>query len=273
MVKLSAFADEISMDLDEQIETLRQSNVGAIELRRVWGKGVLDLTDEEAQTVARRARDNGIGFSAVGSPIGKFPLDGDFNEELARMRRALEIADVLGCRYVRMFSYHIPKGDDPAKHREQCMDWVGQLARLCEPTGVKCALENEKGIYTDTGERHLDMLATIDSPALVGIFDPANFVQCGERPYEDCWGKLKSRIEYFHIKDVDREKNQVVPAGEGDGDLPRILKEAFETGYDNFLTLEPHLKKAAASYGDTGPALFGVAVAALRKVLADIGVS
>lgn len=273
MPKLSAFADEISPELETQIQCLKKNNVGAIELRGVWGKNVLKLTDQEVKRVADEARTNGIGFSAIGSPIGKFPLDGDFSQEIESLKRAIEIAHRLKCKYIRMFSYHIPKGDDPAKHRAQCMDWVGQLARICEPTDIKCALENEKGIYTDTGERFLDMMKTINSPALVGIFDPANYIQCGQRPYQDCWLKVKAYIEYFHVKDATMGSGKVCPAGQGDGDLAMILCEAFKEGFDNFLTLEPHLKHAGASHGETGPELFDTAVAALNKVLKQIGVA
>ncbi len=260
------------MDLTEQIDCLTKNGVGAIELRRVWGKGVLELTDEEVKRVAEQTSAAGIGFSAIGSPIGKFSLDGDFNEELESIKRAIELAHMLDCKYIRMFSYFIPKGVDYSTHRQQCIDQVAQLAEVCEPTGVKCALENETGIYADVGERHLDMLQSVDSPALVGIFDPANFVQCGQRPYDDCWKALKPYIEYFHIKDAKLVDGSITPAGQGDGDIPKILDEAFADGFDNFLTLEPHLKVAAHSHGETGPELFSTAVNALRKVLNDVGV-
>ena len=95
MPELSAFADEISMDLQEQIDCLKVNGVTAIELRRVWDKHVLDLTDEEVKKIAQMTGENGIGFSAIGSPIGKFPLDGDFNEEIERTKRAIEIANAL----------------------------------------------------------------------------------------------------------------------------------------------------------------------------------
>ncbi len=69
MVQLSAFADEISADLNEQMAVLKANGVGNIELRGVWGKNVMALTAEEVRQIAQAARDNGLGFSAVGSPI------------------------------------------------------------------------------------------------------------------------------------------------------------------------------------------------------------
>ena len=43
-----------------------------------------------------------------------------------------------------------------------------------------------------------------------------------------------------------------------------------ERGFDGFLSLEPHLAHAGEFSGFSGPDLFGVAVRALRGVLAEI---
>jgi len=51
MVTLSGFADEISQDLDEQLGTLESLGIRHLELRGVWGKNVLDLSDEELDRV------------------------------------------------------------------------------------------------------------------------------------------------------------------------------------------------------------------------------
>ena len=69
MTKISAFADEISDDLDIQIENLKANEVGYIELRGVWGSNIMDLTEDEVRQVKQRATYHGIGFSASGSPL------------------------------------------------------------------------------------------------------------------------------------------------------------------------------------------------------------
>ncbi len=45
MIRLSAFADETSADLNEQIAAIRSENIHFIDLRSVWDTNVLDLTD------------------------------------------------------------------------------------------------------------------------------------------------------------------------------------------------------------------------------------
>lgn len=270
MNKISAFADEIGDDFDLQIATLKANGVDNIELRGVWGKNVMLLSEEEVKAVKKQAADNGLGFSAIGSPLGKFPLDGDFSLQIEVVKKALHYAEILEAPYIRMFSYHIPYGDDPAQYRTQIIDWLGQLIAEAEKTNVILAHENEKGIYGDTGARCLDLYTTLKSKSFTAIFDFANFVQCNQHPYEDCWMKLRPYITYFHIKDAVLGSGKVVPAGLGDGKVEKILGEAYAAGYNNFLTLEPHLSLAEANFGKTTPDLFKTASDALKAILVRI---
>lgn len=270
MNKLSAFADEIGQDLAEQIAVLKRNGVHNIELRSVWDKKVLALTIDEVKQVKQQVQDAGMGFSAVGSPLGKFPLSGNIQEQLDATKKALEIAKVLEAPYIRIFSFHMPKGDDPAQHRAQVIDWLSAMIKEAEQTEIILAHENENGIYGDIGERCLDLYETLKSPNFTGIFDFANFVQAGEQPYTDCWGKLRKHISYFHIKDARLEDRKVVPPGQGDGDMAKILREAYADGFDSFLTLEPHLFKACPEYGETTAERFETAANALKEILSRI---
>jgi sugar phosphate isomerase/epimerase len=131
--------------------------------------------------------------------------------------------------------------------------------------------ENEKGIFGDTAARCADLLRSVRSPHLQAAFDFANFVQVGENPAA-AWSMLRDFVRHFHIKDALREGGRVVPAGEGDGHIGPILSEAYSLGYRGFLSLEPHLRVAGHSHGETGEALFGTAANALRRVCDGIGV-
>jgi len=266
MALLSAFADEISQDFDEQLAVLVETGVTHVELRGVWGKNVLKLEPREIRDVRAAADAEGIGFSAIGSPLGKFPLAGEFNEQLEGVRRALEYAQILEAPYIRLFSYHIPKGDDAADHRAQVMDWLGQLSAEAEKTDVVLAHENESGIYGDTGARCLDLIETLGSDSFTTIFDFSNYAVGGEDLLAN-WESLKDHTSYFHIKDFDCEARKVVPAGDGDGHLEPILRDAYARGFDGFLSLEPHLKD---EYGATGAERFRAAVGGLNRVLAAI---
>src|SRR6266566_201004 len=53
MIRLSAFADEISPDLDEQIAVLSSEHIHFLDLRGVWNTNVLDLPSGRFPSIAR----------------------------------------------------------------------------------------------------------------------------------------------------------------------------------------------------------------------------
>ena len=106
MVKLSGFADEISQDLGEQLDTLESLGVRYFEFRGVWGKNVLALSQEELAKVKAEIDRRGIGVSALGSPLGKAPIDADFDDYKKLVQHAIDVANVLETPYIRMFSFY-----------------------------------------------------------------------------------------------------------------------------------------------------------------------
>lgn len=268
MILLSAFADEISQDPKEQIEVLSRHGIKHIEFRAIDDTNVLDLSPARHEEFRTMLRDAGFGLSAIGSPIGKIRIDEPFEEHLDRHAKALELAAFYECPRVRIFSFYMPPGDDPATHRAAVMDRMAELAKRAADQGVTLMLENEKGIYGDHAERVLDILTTVDSPALAHAFDPANYVEVGQ-PIDEAWSMLKSRVKHFHVKDYGETARRNVPAGEGDGKIPQLLDDAARDGYDGFCVLEPHLVVAEASRGFTGPARFADAANALKRILEE----
>ncbi|MBN1581298.1 MAG: sugar phosphate isomerase/epimerase [Anaerolineae bacterium] len=270
MVTLSGFADEISPDLAVQLDTLESLNIKFMELRGVWGKNVLDLTDEELDQVKTALDERGVGVSAVGSPIGKAPIDNDFEAYKERVQRAIDVANKLGSHYIRMFSFYC---NDRNTDRDEVMRRIQEMVDMAAAGGVVMLHENEKHIYGETAVQCQDLHQTIMGDAFRATFDPANFVQAGVKPFDEAYPLLKPYIEYFHIKDAMMDGGRVVPAGEGDGQVRELMAAAKETGYDGFLSLEPHLQVAGHSSGFSGPELFATAVKALCTILDDLGIA
>lgn len=266
MIRLSAFADEISPEPTEQLDVLERHGIRFIEFRSIFGTNVLDLTDEQHAAFRDLIRSRGVGLSAIGSPIGKIKVTDPFEPHLERYARALQLAKFYETPRIRIFSFYIPEGENPDSHREEVMRRMSELARRAEAEGVSLFLENEKGIYGDNANRVLDVLSTVDSRALGAAFDPANFLEVGQ-PIDDAWRKLHSRTFHFHVKDYDTATHKNVPAGQGQGQIPRLIAEAVAAGYDGFCVLEPHLVVAEKMYGFTGPERFGDAAKALQTEL------
>jgi sugar phosphate isomerase/epimerase len=266
MFKLSAFADEISPDLDEQIRVCRANGVSHIELRSVNKINVLDLDRPLRQEVKRKLADGGVGVISIGSPIGKVKIDESWDKHFDRFKIAAELAEFFAAPYIRIFSYYPPaNGDDIRKHRDEVMRRMRAKVDHLKSGKVTLLHENEKDIYGEKGRECLDLMKTIDSPKFRGAFDFANFVQAGERPLDN-WPTLKPFSDHIHIKDAIMGSGKVVPAGKGDGQVEPILVDLHKSGYSRFVSLEPHLAAHEQFGGFSGPDLFKVAADALKDL-------
>ena len=266
MIRISAFADEISQDPNEQLDVLSRHGIKFIEFRAIHGTNVLDLSDAQHAEFREMLSSRGFGLSAIGSPIGKIRITEPFDEHLRRFDRAMDLADFYQAPRIRVFSFYIPPGDDPISHREPVIERMAELARRAADRGIVLFLENEKGIYGDTAARVADILETVNSPSLQHAFDPANYVEV-RQPIDEAWARLRYFVRHFHVKDYDAKTECNVPAGAGDGLIPRLIQEAVDSGYQGFCVLEPHLVIAELSHGFTGPERFADAVAALKGIL------
>lgn len=272
MIRISAFADEISKDPVAQLDVLERHGIKHIEFRSIHGTNVLDLGETQHEEFRSLLHSRGFALSAIGSPVGKIKITDPFDLHLDRFRLAIELAAFYATPRIRIFSYYMPPGADPGRYRDETMRRMTEMTRLAAERGVTLLLENEKGIFGDTAARVLDILETIDSRYLSHAFDPANYVEVGES-VDEAWRRLRARVSHFHIKDYDSGTQRNVPAGEGEGQIPRILGEAAADGFDGFCVLEPHLVIAELAYGFTGPERFGDAANALKGILEKQGIA
>ncbi len=266
MIRLSAFADEISPDLDTQIAVLREEGIHHLELRGAWDTNVLDLSDAQVAEIGRALAAAGLRVSAIASPIGKVAIDSPEDAELPRLARAIAVAQALGTDRIRIFSFYPAAGDESPPAREAVLTRLRALTVQARAAGMTLLHENEKDIYGDSIERCVDLLQSVDDPHFRAVLDPANFLQCGQRPYPDAYAALQPWLAYVHVKDVDRDGTHVV-AGAGDADWPDLLARLRADGYDGFLSLEPHLAAAGQFQGFSGVDRFRQASQALQRLL------
>ena len=279
-MRLFAFADEASPMIDQQIEAMHRNGLNGLEIRNADRVNVSDLSLSKAREIRKKLDDAGLITWSIGSPIGKIDIEtGDFYTHLERFRHTLDVAHTLGAENIRLFSFFIPQGKDPAPYKQEVIDRLGQFLELADGSGIDLCHENEKGIYGDMAVRCLELHQAL--PRLKGIFDPANFIQCGQDTME-AWTLLQPYIKYMHIKDA-LSNGDVVPAGKGEGNSPAILTQYRHQG--DALTLEPHLAvfaglQALEREGDTSgigkyvyssnDEAFDAACAALKDILQQL---
>lgn len=275
MAIVSAFADEIGPDPKLQLDTLEKNGVKWIELRGAWKTNVMKFTDAQCRELQKMFGDRGFGVSCIASPIGKVKMDDDLNQHFADFKHAVDLAEMFGSHYIRIFSYYPPEGRNIADFRKEIIELLRRKCDYIANRDITLVLENESKIFGDVPERCLYLLSMLPKDKLVAAFDPANFVHTGVPDvYETCWLPLRPYVGYFHLKDMKYGMgDKAVPIGQGDGDFEPILRDAVADGYQGFMALEPHLGSAGQFSGDTGPELFAVAVEALRKLAARVGLS
>lgn len=270
--QLSGFGDEIDDDPAIQVAVLQALGANHIEVRSAWGTNIVDLSNEQLQALASLLKEKGMKVSAIASPIGKVDVSLPVEHEVERLRRAVNAAKVLDARYIRIFSFYYGDSVQVESIRDAVMERMRALAGVAEEGGVILLHENEKDIFGDVPDRALDIIETVNSPALKVAWDAANFVQVGVKPFDEGYAKLRPHLEYLQVKDALFENGHVVPAGEGDGDVLRTVEALKADGYQGFASLEPHLAGAHGLGGFSGPTAFGIAARAFAKVTAEAGV-
>ena len=235
-IKIYAFADEAGGKISEQIAAMKRNGLAGVELRGTEYGNVSDLSKENAKEIIRKLNDEGLEVWSLGSPLGKISIYNEFEPEIEKLKRTLDIADTMSARNIRMFSFYLPKNEPYEKYRTKVLDRLAKMAEVAQGSGVTLCHENEKGIYGDNAERCLDILKNVSG--ITGVFDPANFIQCGVDTLK-AWDLLKDKIKYLHIQDALAD-GHVVPAGCGIGHVADIVKSYISLG-GTAMTLEPHL--------------------------------
>ncbi len=278
--KISGFSDEIDPSISIQFPVLNKLGICYFEPRGINGKNISELNDDEALALKAQMSEYGIQASSIGSPIGKIRITDDFAPHMELLARVIRTAKLLDCRYIRMFSFYPgPEGWTEAA-REEVFRRLEAMIALARQENVVLLHENEKDIYGDTVARCADIMDTLSCEHFRFVFDPANFVQCGEDT-KVAYDTLHQHIHYMHIKDALLADGRVTPAGKGDGNVPYILTQLFAKGYNGFLSLEPHLGSFVGledleiddemlKLPKSGEGTFTLACNALRSILKDI---
>jgi sugar phosphate isomerase/epimerase len=272
---LSAFGDEIDVDFERQLLCLKELNIGWLDLRAAWGINVVHMDDDQVTRVDNLCHQHGIKVACLGSPVGKSPITDPLKTEVAHLDRIFRIAERVGTRRIRVFSFY-PPAVTPEAGCDACVQESASRLRhmvdIATRNGFHLLLENEKGIVGDTIARCYALMTAMGGADLGFAWDAANFIQVGEaRPTERGWPLLGRYVEHVHVKDAFLADGRACVVGVGDGQMREFLAALRDRPYRGFLALEPHLTIAGRSSGFSGPDGMAQAVAALRSLLAELG--
>lgn len=259
LIEIGAVTDEFSpTDLAKALGAMTDLGMTFVELRVVYGRNVVELSENEIDRVREIVESCGMRVLSVASPLLKCTLpDGPqvaahiqqdvfgsayaFEDQPRLARRAFEIADRTGAKIIRVFSYW--RTIDP----EACFDRVAaalrDLADEAGRRGVIIGLENEHACNVATAGETARLLAAVGHSSLQVIWDPANALVAGETPFPDGYAKLPvSRIAHVHAKDCHVKDHAAVfgPLGEMGIDWRGQVEALVRDGYCGGISLETH---------------------------------
>ncbi len=263
--KFTGFPDEAEKSLDAQISTLKEVGWSAIELRLLDGKNVCDQTDDEWSRTWEHLQSEGIEVVGFGGQIGNWarPITSDFQADLDEIRRVAPRMQAAGTKFLRIMSY--PNDEEnplnDADWKAETVRRLKELSAIAEGEGIVLAHENCSG-YGASAEGYLGLVEAVGSPALQLILDTGNN-SLHDNDVEVTWDfyqACRQEITHVHVKCAKPSEDggeHVTCHVDEDPVQGRIFADLEATGYDGWLSIEPHIKAAihlGQDVDDTGEA-------------------
>jgi len=201
-------------ELPEALDRHVQWGVELLDLKDgLFGRGVLDLTDEQAGRAAELAGERGLKVYCLST--GLFHDDAERGEahfearHLARVDRAIEIARMLRPRFIRLLAaWSRRRGDYDgcAEYVEAECPWLvglyGQAVDRIHAAGFAATVENEVGqcIFRRPADIvwFFGRLGRREKVCLT--WDVQNLWQMGTFPTFEAYEELRPLIGYLHLK-------------------------------------------------------------------------
>ncbi len=279
---LAVITDEFTQDFEHMCKTAVELEIPALEVRTVWDKNIVDLTDQQVRELKRLADDHGRTICGLASPVFKcvhpagaaiderfhqdaFKATHGFDIQLDILKRALEIADMLEAPMIRVFSFW--RTVEPLALRSAIIESLAEAVETASPHDVLIGLENEHACNLATGEEVKPVLDALPDSGLGLVWDPANSSVSGFQGFPDDYRKAPiDRIIHVHAKDGSFDDGMEWGViGEGSVGWAGQLKALVEDGYDGMVSVETH-------WGGPGGDKFQGSVMcaqALKKLIAE----
>jgi L-ribulose-5-phosphate 3-epimerase len=224
----------------------------------VYGKNILDLTDDELTRVSDTLAMRGFEAISIASPLlkcllpGAPPVDSRFQHDIFASKHTFEdqprltenafrIAKKLGARIIRVFSYW--RTIEPDKCFEGVVKALSELAEKAAREDLIIGLENEHACNIATATETARVLQRVQHPNLKVVWDPANAYVAGENPFPHGYKLIPpDRIIHVHTKDcsLDGHTPEWGPLGTRDIDWKGQIAALLNDGYRGYLSLETH---------------------------------
>ena len=150
------------------------------------------------------------------------------------LARALEVAADTGADAMSFWAGVPNPGVSPDDARAWLLDGAAQVARRAEALGAVAALEPEPGMLVET----VDDWAALGIPGLRLALDTGHCLVTGERDPAAAVREFAPHLGTVTVEDMKRGVHVHLPFGEGDMDVPAVLRALQDVGFTRLVCVE-----------------------------------
>jgi L-ribulose-5-phosphate 3-epimerase len=259
MLKIGTITDQADMDFEKALEFIKGLGMEYVELHALWNKNIEELNDEEVSEARKLLVKYGLKTSLISStlflqchlfesekefgPIDDYfiTIAGDYGFHMRALERCMKLCDVFDTDKMRIFGFI---QEDPTINEDRAVEKVKEsLAKpleMVEKAGLTLVLENCPHTYLQFGSLTSRVIEEIDSKHFRALWDPANAMRSGGKPYPEDYRNISQYIEHVHAKDISLDGElHMVPLGEGVIDYRGIVQSLMKDGFSGVVSLEP----------------------------------
>ena len=230
--------------LDRIVKFARDKGYQGIELRGLLRE--LDLprssdfnSPEKIRAARKLVEDNGLKFVCLGASAPLHHPEGPKREQsIDEGKRFIDLAEALGCPYVRVFPNNLPKDQDKAVTLQLIRQGLQTLGDHAAKTKVAVLMETH-GDLIQTADI-VEVMQGVERPNVGLVWDFTNMWSVTKEAPISVYPKLAPYIRHVHVKDFKMQDGKMKYTLLGQGSAPafQALDLLQRAGYKGFYSFE-----------------------------------
>lgn len=231
--------------LDQIINFAAKNDYSGIEFRGIQRE--IDLTKtpafqnrEAVKDTVKKIRDKNLRIVGFGSSSAMHHREpADRNKAMDEAKRYIDLAEVAGCPYVRVFPDKLPAGTPVDETLDLITEGLTTLGAFSKGSGVTVLMETH-GDVVKAADIQKVMSQAGNQQQLGLVWDVSNmWAVTGEKP-EEVYGTLRKWIRHTHFKDLRKVdgKTQYTLFTEGEVPVFEAIEALRRDGYKGYYSFE-----------------------------------
>jgi sugar phosphate isomerase/epimerase len=197
----------------------------------------LSVLPDDLRSLQKAFTSAGIEIACLAAPVSMPHRHRSRMAAAGELRRWLDVACSLACRWVKIPGFLAPAGQSGAAAAVDFARWLTPIADDASQRSVTIVVENAHSFRK--AKEVWTLLESINHPSVAACWDLFNATQAGESPYISvpC---LNSRIQYARVRHV-----QSTPAvskdcklGEGNVPVENFITRLRGIGFGGYVTVD-----------------------------------